>query len=739
MNSSMTFDKVLENLKTYVSKKESYDLITKAYEYMREKHAGQFRKSGEPYSNHLIHVAYILTELHAGPTTICAGLLHDTIEDCAVCFNDIKEQFNEEIAYLVEAVTKVTQLSHISKEDYLAENHRKIFIAMAKDIRVIIIKLADRLHNMRTLEFQKVEKQKQIAKETLEVYTPIAHRLGLNNIKTELENLSLFYLENDKYLEIEKLLQSKEEERHNSIVKMEDKLRKLLDKNNLPYEMNGRAKSIYSIYKKMYVKGREFNEIYDLQALRIITDTKTHCYEILGYIHATYRPIPGRFKDYIAMPKPNMYQSLHTTIIAEDSEIFEIQIRTKDMDEIAESGVAAHWKYKENKGYDATKEQKEIEEKLHWFRDFVALSDDELSNSDAKEYMDVLTHDIFEANVYCLTPKGRVIDLPNGATPIDFAYKIHTQVGHTMIGAVVNGVMVPLSTELKTGDIVDIKTNKNTGPNEGWLQIAKTGYALNHIRKYLMKQNVEKNRDELILNGKTLFDIACKDDDLTSSECIDFLEDEKNAKFMTFESIEDMYLAIGARHIAASAITNRIKTEKKSKMQIIESTQDILNRQKKYNKVDLNRNNLGVIVDGIDRVAISMAQCCSPIPGDQIVGYISKGLGVKVHRHDCPNIINEKKRLISVSWVNELDDSVLHSVSIQVKATDRPNLLMDIINVISQLKISLQNINGNVIENTSFCVFDLNLKVKNLEHLKLVMNSIYNIPDIISISRTTKN
>ncbi len=739
MSYTYNFDDVISKLNEYVSKKESYDLIVKAYNFMLEKHDGQYRKSGEPYSNHLIAVAYILAGLHAGPTTICAGLLHDTIEDCAVTFQDIESNFSTEVAYLVDAVTKVTQLSNINKEDYLAENHRKIFIAMAKDIRVIIIKLADRLHNMRTLEFQKVEKQKQIAKETLEVYTPIAHRLGLNNIKTELENLCLFYLNREKYLEIEKLLHTKEEERHDAVAKMEEKLKKLLDKNKLPYKMSGRAKSIYSIYKKMYVKGRDFSEIYDLQALRIITNTKTHCYEILGYIHATYRPIPGRFKDYIAMPKPNMYQSLHTTIIAEDGEIFEIQIRTKEMDEIAESGVAAHWKYKENKGYDASKEQKEIEEKLHWFRDFVALSDEELQDSDAKEYMNVLTHDIFEANVYCLTPKGRVIDLPNGATPIDFAYKIHTQVGHTMVGAIVNGAMVPLSTVLKTGDVVDIKTNKNTGPNEGWLQIAKTSYALNHIRKYLMKQNVAKNRDDLILNGKTYFEIACRDDGLSYNECIAFLEDEKNKKILSFESIEDMFLAIGARHLTAGNITNKIKQEKKKEQQVVETTQELLNKQKKYNKTDLNGNNLGVIVEGIDRIAISMAQCCSPIPGDPIVGYISKGLGVKIHRHDCPNIINEHKRIIAVSWENEKDDSVLHAVSIQVKATDRPNLLMDVINAMSQLKISIQSINGTVVDNTSFCYFDLNIKVKNLEHLKTVMNAIYNIPDIISISRLTKN
>ena len=462
---------VLEACSGYLTRPDSIELIKSAYYFMEEKHKDQYRKSGEPYKYHLIEVAYILTSFNVGPTTIAAGFLHDTVEDTDTTLEEIEEKFGEDVAFLVNGVTKISKLSKGSYEDYQAENHRKIFIAMAKDLRVIIIKLADRLHNMRTLSSHRPEKQKIIAKETIEIYAPIAHRLGMYSVKSELEDTCLYYLENEKFIEIQENLKRKEQVRENIVVEMKKTITKLLDENKLPYYISGRAKSIYSIYKKMYMKGKQFNEIYDLQALRIITDTKSHCYEILGYIHATYRPIPGRFKDYIAMPKPNLYQSLHTTIVADNGEIFEVQIRTQEMDEIAEGGIAAHWRYKENIKYNPKQEQKEIEEKLYWLKDMVNMTE-ENDTDDAKAYVDTLTKDIFEANVYVMSPKGRVIDLPNGSTPIDFAYKIHTQVGHTMVGAVVNGTMVPLTYHLKTGDVVDIKTNKNTGPSEDWLNIA---------------------------------------------------------------------------------------------------------------------------------------------------------------------------------------------------------------------------------------------------------------------------
>ena len=497
-----SFSDVENKFENYIHNKNDILNIEKAFAFASEKHAGQFRKSGDPYIVHIIEVAYILATLNAGPTTLIAGILHDTVEDCNVTLDEISKTFSPEVATLVDALTKISSLSHRHDKEFVAESHRKIFIAMARDVRVIIVKLADRLHNMRTLSYMPEEKQKRIAQETLDVYAPIAHRLGINTIKAELENLSLYYLDREKYLEIDSLLNTGAINRKKNIVAMQKKIADMLIEKKIKFEISARIKSIYSIYKKIYVKGRKFEEIYDIMAIRIITVTEVNCYEILGYIHSIYKPIPGRFKDYIAMPKPNMYQSLHTSIIANDGNIYEIQIRTKEMDEIAESGVAAHWRYKENEKYDQKREQKEIEEKLHWLSDFKTIESD---NKDASSYMSALQRDIFDANVYVFTPLGKVIDLPTGATPLDFAYKIHTKVGDSAIGALVNGVLVPLSTQLKTGDVCEIKTSKTSnGPNEGWLNIVKTSFAKNHIRKFLAKKNEINNRNINIENGKNM-------------------------------------------------------------------------------------------------------------------------------------------------------------------------------------------------------------------------------------------
>ena len=730
-------DDILDVCSSYLTRQESIDIIKKAYYYMEGKHEGQYRKSGEPYKYHLIEVAYTLATFNVGPTTIAAGLLHDTVEDTNTSLEEIAKLFGDDVAFLVDGATKIRKLGRGSYEDYQAENHRKIFIAMAKDLRVIIIKLADRLHNMRTLASHRPEKQIMIAKETLEIYAPIAHRLGMNSVKSELEDLSLFYLEREKYDDIVEKLSKKQQDRQVIISEMERTITNLLNLNKLPYRISGRAKSIYSIYKKMYIKDKQFNEIYDLQALRIITDTKSHCYEILGYIHATYRPIPGRFKDYIAMPKPNLYQSLHTTIMADNGEIFEVQIRTEEMDEIAEGGIAAHWRYKENIKYNPKQEQKEIEEKLYWLKDMVNITE-ENDNDDAKSYVNSLTKDIFEANVYVMSPKGRVIDLPNGSTPIDFAYKIHTQVGHTMVGAVVNGTMVPLTYILKTGDVVDIKTNKNTGPSEDWLNIAKTNMAINHIRKYLSKQNELLNSDDAITKGKELFAIACKADNIDVNDALKLLSDEKYKRIRVYPTIDDLYLAIGNRHVSASNISSKVRSELKLKEKL-ETTKELLQKTKTVSKTVSHGNNIGVKVEGIDKISIQIAQCCSPIPGDLIVGYISKGLGVKVHRKDCPNIIKETKRLINVNWDNVNDNTILHTVFIQITATDRPNLLMEIINTFSQTKIMIQSINGTVNDKNSLAIFNLIIKVKDANQLMDVFNFVNNIPGVLNVERVTKN
>ena len=729
------FNDVLISAERYLSKKESFDLIKKAYEFAYKNHDGQFRKSGEPYIYHLINVAYILTELQAGPTTIVAGLLHDTIEDCGITKQDIHNLFGEEVATLVEAVTKVSRLAEKSEEEFQAENHRKIFIAMAKDIRVIIIKLADRLHNMRTLQAQKPEKQKKIARETLEVYAPIAHRLGINTIKSELEDLSLKYLEPEKFLEIKALLSQKQEERTRIMQSMSNNIEKLLIEHSIPHRLSGRVKNMYSIYKKMYKKNKRFEEIYDLQALRVITDTDTHCYEVLGHIHANYRPIPGRFKDYVAMPKPNLYQSLHTTIIADDGNIFEIQIRTEQMDSIAETGVAAHWRYKESSAYDAKAEQREIEEKLYWFRELITMSNTEENEANAKGYMESLQNDIFEANVYIFTPKGRVIDLPAGSTPIDFAYRIHTQVGHRTTGATVNGILVPLSTELKTGDVVDIKTSNNPDaiPSEGWLKIAKTASAKNAIKKALTKYNNEQRREDLIKLGKEILDYNIKQAKLDSKEVYKRLDNKKYLEEMNFENFEVFLLAIANKGVNISKIIDSIKQE--------ESKKEIDLSYYTNRKKDTKGNN-GIIVPGIDKIAISFSQCCSPIPGDKIVGYISKGQGVKVHRADCPNIQHDKARLIDLDWDYGyfIENKINCYADIQIVAQDRPNMLFDIINKLATLKVSIHSMNANRNESNMTAYFNLCIQVKDHQHLYEIFNVLKStVSGIYEVNRVSKN
>ena len=479
-----TFEEVESIYLTYISSIEDRKQIRDAYDFICEKHKGQLRKSGEPYIHHLIEVAYIIANLHAGPKTIIAGLLHDVVEDTDVTIEEIEKRWGNEVALLVDSLTKIQRLklSKFTAAEFEAEDHRKIFLGMAKDIRVIIIKLADRLHNMRTLAALSPERQKALSKETIEVFVPIASRLGLESVKTELEDLCLKYGEPEKYEEITKLYKRKIKVMSKSLDSLKKKIGDILFEHNIPFEISSRVKSIYSTFQKVYIKGRPFDEIYDILALRVITETEIQCYEALGLIHQVYKPVPGRFKDYIAMPKPNMYRSLHTTIVGGDGNFYEVQIRTKEMDEVAETGIAAHWAYKEG-GYNSEAEQREIENKLHWFRDFVSMSS-EAQDENATEYMDNLNRDIFGSRIYVFTPKGKVIELPTGSTPVDFAYHIHTRVGDQCVGSIVNGVMVPLNTVLKTGDMVEIKTNKTSpGPSERWLDFVKSGAAKTAVRK----------------------------------------------------------------------------------------------------------------------------------------------------------------------------------------------------------------------------------------------------------------
>lgn len=713
----------------YISNIEDIALIKKAMAFASEQHEGQFRKSGDPYVSHLFNVGYILAELKAGPTTIVAGILHDVIEDTKADKAFVAKEFSEEIATIVESVSKIGNIQFKDEKEYLAENHRKIFIAMAKDIRVILVKLVDRLHNMRTLEFQPEYKQKKIAKETLEVYAPIAHRLGISEIKNELEDLSFSYLHPEQYYEIAKLVEIRKAQRDEQVSDMINDISELLTIHNLPHRIFGRSKHLYSIYKKMTIKQKRFEEILDLLAIRIITEEEVNCYEILGYIHATYRPIPGRLKDYIAMPKMNMYQSLHTTIVGEEGHIFEVQIRTEEMDDIAERGIAAHWRYKEGVKTSQAKEQKEIEAKLAWFRDFNNLMNDE--DEDAQGYMDTLKRDIFEANVYVMTPKGRVIDFPNGATPIDFAYRVHTDVGHATIGALVNGVLVPLNTLLKTGDVVQIKTTKQpSGPSEDWLKIVKTNHARNKIRSFLQKKQ-EQEKKQYITKGEQIFKDEVKRRDLDLSEILAKSKIEPVLSGFRYKNLDDLYYALAVKSISTSAVFDKLTTHRKSLL-------DTMGLGKMFSKPPSQKtvSKSGIRVMGVDSMMISLAGCCSPVYGDPIIGYITKGQGVKVHRKDCPNIIHETKRLIDVYWDEDFDKGK-YEVQLHILANDRGFLLTDLVTVVSQQKAGMNAVSSVVNDDKVTATTTMKVEVENSEHLRQLIANLKKVNSVISVDRVT--
>lgn len=724
---SVTFEEVLDEVKKYIHKPENIDLITRAYLFARDQHEGQFRKSGEPYIIHAIQVGYTLALLRTGPKTVAAGFLHDTVEDCEAETEDIARLFGDEVASLVESVTKIGALKFKDEKEYLASNHRKLLIAMAKDVRVILIKLADRLHNMRTLQYMREEKQKKIAGETLEVYAPIAHRLGMSEIKNELEDLSFKYLNREKYFEIAKLVEKRESERNAQVQDMIDEISEMLHSHGImSYRIFGRSKHLYSIYKKMITKNKRFEEILDLLAIRIITDTEVSCYEILGYIHAKYRPIPGRFKDYIAMPKVNMYQSLHTTIIGEDGNIFEVQIRTEKMDEIAERGVAAHWRYKEAQYGGQEREQKEIEEQLHWFKDFSMMSDEE--SDDPLEYMNVVQRDIFEANVYVLTPKGKVIALPNGATPIDFAYRIHTEVGHHTVGATVNGAIVPLNTPLKTGDVVSIRTNnQSAGPSEDWLKIVKSPHARNKIRSFFQRQESEKRLD-LIHKGETMLEEEARRRNL---EEVTHKRLEQIMGSLSFSSVQDLFVAIANKQVSLQAVMERLQ---KHKVTTPIDNADLLKMFNRNESRPKKKSACGIHVPGIETMKVQLASCCSPVPGDEVVGYITKGQGVRVHRVDCPNVAREKQRLIHVEWEDDLEEKN-YDVDLVIHSNDRSYLLSDIVTVVSQCKAKLNKVDSKVNEDGITATTKLTVGVSDAEHLRTLTANLRKVNSVNDVER----
>lgn len=719
----ISIDHVLEQAKTYIKNPDSIAVIERAFELAFQKHKDQLRKSGEPYIIHPIEVAYILAKWQTGPRTIASGLLHDIIEDTEITKEEIAELFDDEIAEIVDGVTKLTKLKYKSKEKQQAENHRKMLLAMSKDIRVILVKLADRLHNIRTLKFLPPEKQCSIAHETMEIYVPIAHRLGMYRVKAELEDTSLRFLKPEDFYRIAQLIKQKKHEREQQIQEMEDEITAALAEYHIPFEIKGRIKNIYSVYKKMMTREKDFEEIYDLLAIRLIVNSVPECYSALGVIHAHFKPIPNRFKDYIAMPKPNMYQSLHTTIIGPNGNIFEVQIRTKEMDEIAEQGVAAHWAYKENRQITAKQEQQEIQDKLKWYETLIAYQEEV---NDAEKLMKLVKDDIFNANVYVFTPNGDVFDFPPGATPIDFAYRIHTNLGHKTTGAIVNGKIVTLNYQLKTGDIVEIKSSRNSfGPSEDWLNIVKTSQARHKIRQYFNRTK----REEYTHKGEEMFlkELASKDLSLSSIDMQKLLGAYKK---QSIEKLDELYYQIGRGRLVAKTILERYFADGKEvdDTELIQQINDAAKIKEEHRKKAKNR--FGIIVDGLDNVDLRIGKCCHPVPGDPIVGYITKGSGITIHHAECHNAKIDG-RIVPVEWDDEHSNSF--NAKIKVTALDRKNVLGDIIQKLTVINANITELNALTSNDT--IIINLSLSVRNIDQLVSVVNTIKRVKDVFSVER----
>ena len=707
------------------------DMVNKAFNLAFEAHKEQKRDSGEPYIIHPIEVATILAELGMDTSTIVAGLLHDVIEDTEYTYDDIKKIFGEEVANLVSGVTKITKMEYKSKEEQQADNFRKMLLAMADDIRVIIIKLADRLHNMRTLKYRKKEKQKKTAMETLDIYAPLAHRLGISKIKWELEDLSFRYIHEEEYYDLVKQVAEKRAEREIYIKNIIEEMYNKLEEAGIDSDIDGRPKHFFSIYKKMVNKNKSIEQIFDLTAIRVLVNTVKDCYEVLGIVHTIYKPIPGRFKDYIAMPKPNMYQSLHTTVIGPQGKTFEIQIRTFEMHRTAEYGIAAHWKYKEGDNNSETKE-KNFESKLVWLRDMLEFQKE---TADAEEFIEGFKIDLFTDEIFLFTPKGVVIDLPNGATPIDFAYRIHTDIGNKCVGAKVNGKIVPLDYKLKTGEIVEVLTSNNAkGPNIDWLNIAKSNQAKSKIRSWFKKSKKEEN----ISKGKEVFEKELKKQGV---HFVDIAKGETYEKFVKRNNIncmDDLYALIGLGAISASSFIWKLKDENKSKDEkvIEENTNKIIEENIFKAKRKTVDNTVGITVKGVDNIMIRFAKCCNPVPGDDIMGYITKGRGVSVHRADCGNlkssIMADGAKVVDVSWGSS--NGRAYIAEIQVKAEDIGELLTDIMGVISELNLQLNAVNAKSAKGRIAYV-NIKVKIDSVDILKNLMRKIRHLKGVIDVYR----
>lgn len=713
----ISYQDLKNKVTSYLFDDSDLDLVENAYDFAANLHYGQKRLTGDDYIDHPLNVAYILTDIQADAVTLAAGLLHDTLEDCSIEKVELETRFGTDVANIVDSVTKLNRLNFTGENEATIANHRKILVGLSEDVRVIFVKLADRLHNMRTLWVLPERSQKKKAKETLDILTPIAHRLGMSKWKSELEDLSLRYSKSDIYFSIVEQLNQTKTEREAFVKQMMDSVTELLNSHKITHEIKGRAKSIYSIYKKLD-KGKKFSDIYDLLALRIFVDTESTCYQALGAIHSKYKPIPKRFKDYIAMPKTNMYQSLHTTVFGEGGNLFEIQIRTYEMDQIAERGIACHWSYKEKGSGVKASMQNAMEQKLQFFRSLIELKEEDLN---PEEFVNSVKEDIFQNTIYVFTPMGDVIELPRGSTPIDFAYKVHSDVGNKMVGAIVNGSIVPLEYQLNDNDIVKIKTSANSsGPSKEWLSIVKTTQAKNKIRGFFHK--IDKS--SYLQIGQDLLSRELRKRKIASNQF--FIEENINRILKEYKcaNMEEVYISIGSNKLTVSQIIHVIIHETASK-------EDIILQKAQKQTVILPSAKNDILVSGIDDIKTNIAACCKPIPQDRIVGYITKGSGITVHRMVCPNLADLEERTIDVKWNDQI--SKKYPTTILVHALEDKNVLLSIIAKTSNTDIGVQQIHTT--QKGSQFLLEITILVNAKEQLMKFMNEIRSIPNILDVER----
>ena len=715
------FEELKRKIESY-NKNADFELIKKAFELSKESHEDNPKRfSGEEFFNHPFNVALILANLNMDEATISAGLLHDVLEDTIVEYKELKDQFGEEIANLVDGVTKLSKVKYKTKEERQAESLRKMVIAMSKDIRVIIIKLADRLHNIKTLEYMPVHKQKEKAVETMEIYAPIANRLGMASIKWELEDLSLKYVDPEGYEEISKRIEAKAKAKEDFINNIIETLRDKIKEADIEGEITGRRKGIYSIYKKMYVKNKEFDEIHDISAIRAIVENVKDCYGVLGIAHTLWKPLPGRFKDYIAMPKPNMYQSLHTTVIGPDGNPFEIQIRTYDMHRTAEYGIAAHWKYKENIKKD------EFEDKLNWLRQML---DWQKETKDPKEFMDSLKIDLYTDEVFVFSPKGDVINLPKGSTPIDFAYRVHSAVGNRCVGAKVNGRIVPLDYKLKNGNQVDIITSSNSkGPSRDWLKIVKSSQAKTKIKRWFKT----KDKDIYIEKGKNLLEKEIKKQGYNLTELLKEEWLKEIAEKLNINKLDSLYAAIGNGSLKELQIITRLKNKHIKTKNVEVDPKKLKSKMKKKSKKPTS----GVVIKGMDDLKVRFAKCCNPVPGDEIIGYITRGRGVSIHRLDCSNISSHENdgRFIEAEW--DTSKKQKFTAEIQIEAADKPGLLKDITNIYTENNINATNLNLRV-NKDKIAIMNMTFEISESKELDFLIKKFKKVKGVIDVFRHKK-